>query len=289
MSETLESRRERLAGLEARDWCRVQCTTAGCGAGNVVTAPARAASALCASCLAQKAAESAAIRLQRLETAPGAQGTGSGVSYAPRAAERAAHGCPVCATTQREPLCTYPGHVEAVAPELVCRSEYCGHPLPAPVHDLEAVAAQHDWDTMIRHSRGTPAGARAVAELWSVRFRRGTWAGYAVRRGDTWASVCITGAALPPFLALGVTELKQWLAEPEMGGALGAWIDDVRGKVARAALHSKVVRCPGSPACRPQGPLVPGGAAVIEWCDHSHRADGAIVKKVSRKEQAGAN
>lgn len=286
MSETLERRRERLAGLEARDWCWVDCTAPGCGAGNVVTAPARAASALCASCLAARASESAAISLQRLQDASGVHEAGSAVPYAPRAAERAAQGCPVCATTQREPLCTYPGHVEAVAPELVCPPDACGHAVPGPMLDLMMLFTEHGWITSHWHSRGKPAGARAVAEMWSVRFRRGTWAGYAVRRGGAWGSVCITGTALPPFLALGVTELREWLADPEACGP--AWCDAIRAKVARAALHAKEVRCPGSPVCKPQGPLVPGGAVVIEWCEHTHRADGAIVKKVSRKERVGA-
>lgn len=257
MSETLEARRTRLAGLEARDWCRVDCS--GCGAGNVVCAPSQTVGALCGKCRAQVASTAATILRLPAETPPRV------VWSTPEIPE------PEIGS-------------EAVTPETVCGSS-CDHDEPNPVTDLHALAIDQGWYAEIQHSRGTPAGARAVVEMWSVRFRRGTWAGYAVRRGDAWKSVCVTGAALPPFLALGVTELREWLADPDACGP--AWCDAIRAKVARAALHAKQVACPGAPLCVPSGPWTVDGVGPARL-DHTHRGDGGIVKKVSRKEQAGA-
>ena len=132
---------------------------------------------------------------------------------------------------------------------------------------------------MLGHSRGGVMGGNgkqlAVAELWSVRFRRGAWQGYAVRRGSAWDSVCIAGATLPPFLALGVTDLRQWLADPERPGGVevGAWIENLKAQSSKRAKASKIVKCPG-----------PGECAWVDEQrgDHTHRANGEIKIKTTR-------
>jgi len=238
--------------------------------------PSQVANALCGPCrLAEASVAATILRLPAVAPPPMAQG-GYAVSLAPRAAERAENGCPICATARVEATCSYAGHEKAVSGAVVCRGEYCGHALPAPVHALDADAMAAGWDTVVRHS---VLGGKHV---WSVRFRRsGAWAGYAVRRGDAWTSVCITGETLPPFLALGVTDLRQWLADPAACGE--AWVEAARQRAAAGALHKKIIRCPGAPRCVAQGPARAPDAAVI-GPEHTHRADGSIVKKVSRKQ-----
>lgn len=266
MSETLEARRARLAALEARDWVHTGCTQ--CGAGGVVCAPGQEAGALCGGCRLQETSLATAIQRLPAVAPPPMVVSGSGKILAQDGAEAV----PV-APERTCPVFVYGSGVNG-----------CGHDMPGPVRDLAGEALMRGWSVQRGHSRGVRSGASAVAELWSVRFRRGTWQGYAVRVGDAWKSVCIAGAALPPFLALGVTDLREWLAEPERcSGA--AWIGEARRRQAAAELHKKLVRCPGPPRCVVAGPWTVDGAAPAAL-DHTHRGDGAIVKKVSRKEAA---
>lgn len=251
MSETLEARRARLAGLEARDWCWVDCS--GCGVGNVVCAPSQTAGALCGKCRAQVASTAATILRLPAETPPR-------VVWSRQESLGAQIGS---------------GAVKVVP----CLPGQCLHPWPGPVDELVKIATRLGWGTGVRHS--TVGGV----DWWSVRFGRPGWGGYAARRGDAWKSVCVTGTALPPFLGLGVAELREWLADPEACGP--AWCDAIRAKVARAALHAKQVACPGAPLCVPVGPWTADGVGPARL-DHTHRGDGGIVKKVSRKEQVGA-
>lgn len=167
-----------------------------------------------------------------------------------------------------------------VAPELVCSSG-CGHEVPKPVAQLAVQAHLDGWQVEHRHSRGQVVGGTgkqlAVAEMWSVRFRRGSWAGYAVRRGGAWDSVCVTGADLPPFLHLGVTGLKEWLEQPERGER---WYADVVEREAAQKLAAKIVKCPGPGECI--------------WVDerrgeHTHRGNGDIKIKTSRSEKRHGN
>jgi len=167
---------------------------------------------------------------------------------------------------------------EMVPPEQVCPLP-CGHDAPKPVEDLATFAFKADWRVMLGHSRGRVVGGNgkqlAVAELWSVRFRRGTWQGYAVRRGSAWESVCIAGETLPPFLALGVTELRAWLADPERPGGVEAeaWVENLKAQASRRAVAGKIVKCPG-----------PGECAWVDERrgDHTHRANGEIKIKTTR-------
>lgn len=172
---------------------------------------------------------------------------------------------------------------EAVAPEFVCGSR-CDHDIPGPVCDVRERAEAEGWVTALAHSRGVRAGARTVADQWSVRFRRGTWQGYAVRSGDAWKSVCVSGEALPPFLMLGVTELREWLEQPDRSAE---WYSVIRKRVAEQDKASKIVKCPGPLKCTLHLvalAFVPFGVAVVS-ADHTHRANGDIKIKKSKKEQ----
>lgn len=164
---------------------------------------------------------------------------------------------------------------EVVAPEVVC-PEHCGHVAPGPVLDLRKLAVEKGWRAAIQHSRGGVMGGNGkqlgVADMWGVRFRRGPWMGYAVRRGAAWGSVCVAGTDLPPFLRLGVTGLREWLAEPARPPS---WYGEVVAKEAAAALAAKVVPCPGVAGCRWDDP---------QSLRHTHRGNGDVKQRKARKQ-----
>lgn len=160
-------------------------------------------------------------------------------------------------------------------PVLVCPPD-CAHPLPAPVRDLTLYASAYGWLVTAQHSVGGVMGGigkqLADAQLWSVRFRVGVkWQGYAVRRGAQWESVCVAGETLSPFLTLGVTDLRTWLAEPEQPLE---WYAGLRAKAAGQTLAAKKAKCP--PGCA----LLAG---------HEHRANGDVKypKPRSKREHGG--
>lgn len=246
MSETLEARRARLAALEARDWVHVDCTR--CGAHGVVAAPGQEVGALCGGCRLREASLATAISRLPAETPP-----------------------PIVRPTLGRPE---PQEAAQGVEVLVCPA-WCVHSEPGPVTSVANVAADHGWSVAVRHS------VADGVDWWSVRFRRPGWMGYAVRRADDWSSVCVTGETLPPFLGLGVTELRTWLADP--AACDDAWFAELRRRAEARERHAKQVRCPGPPQCVPIGPWTAGGAAPVPL-EHTHRADGAIVRKVSRKE-----
>lgn len=232
-----------------------------CRAPRVACAPGQQSNALCGPCRSTEARS--ATRISRLPAVapPRMVVEGSEKILAPEPSQR----------------------VELIPPELVC-GDFCGHAQPGPVTELWRTAVDAGWSALVRHSRARnmqadgKQGAK-VEDFWSVRFRRDDWAGYAVRRGDLWDSVCITGVALPPFLALGMTDLRQWLAAPERpdGVELGAWVAGISKRVRDQGLASKQVRCPG-----------PGECAWVDEArgDHTHRANGDIKIKKTRKDQA---
>lgn len=142
---------------------------------------------------------------------------------------------------------------ELIPPEYVClpaREGGCEHGCPKPVSDLYDHAYGLGWTVEYRHSRGGVVGGTgkqlAVADMWSVRFRRDRWMGYAVRRGAAWSSVCVAGETLPPFLKLGVTGLKEWLAEPDRPASWYAEI--LRAEAERVAAQKE--RAKASAAAR---------------------------------------
>lgn len=160
----------------------------------------------------------------------------------------------------------------------------CIHEVPNPVRDLWDACDRSGWVVLEMHSRGTPAGARTVKEVWSVRFRRPGWMGYAVRAGDSWTSVCIAGDSLSPFLDLGVTELREWLVNPEQEAS---WYAALRERREAQALAGKTVRCPGPGECVLHliaSAFVLFGVPIAEE-PHTHRANGDIKIKRSRTER----
>jgi hypothetical protein len=257
-----------LSGL-LRTRCRI-CRTA-----EALAAPDQVGNAMCGPCRLAEA--SAATTIQRLpaETPPVGVLGGSEINYPQSGSQGALVPCPVCATSKIEKLCTYTGHVPPVPPKLVCPPG-CPHPMPGPVQDLQALALRLDWKTSVVHSRGKPAGARTVSDLWSVRFRRLRWAGYAVRIGDTWKNVAVSGDTLTPLVSvLGVTELREWLKQPEQDQE---WYSKIKKRRADAALAGKTRACPG-----------PGECVWVDEKrgDHTHRANGDIKIKNSKKEKVG--
>jgi hypothetical protein len=93
---------------------------------------------------------------------------------------------------------------------------------PAPVLTLEREAAGMGWLTSkawahgsMPHSiLGTPGAPR---DSYSVTFgtKDGEWQGYAIYAAGSWQSIIVAGKRLPPFSAMGRTDLSAWLAEPD--------------------------------------------------------------------------
>lgn len=116
---------------------------------------------------------------------------------------------------------------------------------PAAVTTLEREAAAQGWDVERAYAagrapHGTTAKPLAERETYSVRFRSGAWQGYAIYAGGSspgWASIMVTGAALPPFGAMNRTELSAWLAGPEPAGSV--FYDMVRERVRRQEADRK--------------------------------------------------
>jgi hypothetical protein len=69
-----------------------------------------------------------------------------------------------------------------------------------------------------------------------VCFARDVWAAWAVYRGGAWKFVWMTGRDLPPFGLGGVTDLREWLADP---GKLASWYDTIRERVRLAEVRRK--------------------------------------------------
>lgn len=241
-----------------RTRCRV------CRTSEALAAPDQVGNAMCGPCRQQEA--SAAATIQRLPAE-----TPSGVEWEPSQrilAENGAEGFEV----------TFP----------VCPPD-CVHAVPSPVTDLLLAGLAAGWQTVQQHSRGKPAGARTVSEIWSVRFRRPGWAGYAVRVGAAWKSVAVSGETLPPLAgALGVTELREWLEQPERDAS---WYAKIKKRRAEQELAGKQRACPGPGKCSVMlvGDLM--SVLVIDplavyWPtpEHTHRANGEIKIKNSRAE-----
>lgn len=92
----------------------------------------------------------------------------------------------------------------------------------APVLTLEREAKKLGWLTSkawahgsMPHSiLGTPGAPR---DSYSVTFgtKDGKWQGYAIYAAGSWQSIIVAGKRLPPFSAMGRTDLSAWLAEPD--------------------------------------------------------------------------
>jgi len=249
---------------------RTRCLV--CRNGGVLAAPDQVGNAMCGPCRSQEASTAATIlRLPAETPVP--------VPWVPPQDPEPENGSQ---GAEEDPGFVCPPFGPGVDGQFDPDTNAC-HSLPGPVGDLMHEAWRSGWLVLVRHSRGKPAGARTISDLWSVRFRRPGWAGYAVRRGDVWTSVGVSGETLTPFLDLGVTELRTWLADPEQAPE---WYAKIKKRVADAALAGKQRACPGPGLCDVQGPWVLSGGALLPPIgpDHTHRADGSIKIKVSRTE-----
>lgn len=106
---------------------------------------------------------------------------------------------------------------------------------PGPVEKLVAEGSALGWRVRKQWARGylphATTGAPGVSQdSYAVRFAREGWGAWAIRRGDSWPFVWMWGTALLPFGLAGVTDLRQWLADPAACGA--EFFDAIRRRVA---------------------------------------------------------
>lgn len=114
---------------------------------------------------------------------------------------------------------------------------------PVPVLTLEHCAASMGWLTSkawahgsMPHSiLGTPGAPR---DSYSVTFGTtdGEWQGYAIYAAGSWQSIIVAGKRLPPFGALGRTDLSAWLAEPDRESS---WYMTIRALRAQQLANTK--------------------------------------------------
>ena len=115
-------------------------------------------------------------------------------------------------------------------------------PPPSAVRAL-AAGTPVGWTVVTQYSRGcqphkTTGKPGPVKDWWAVRFTwKDEYGAYAVHDGSGWDTVCVWGKTLPPFLKLGVTDLKQFLADPAACGP--AWVDAIRVRVAEQDARAK--------------------------------------------------
>ena len=92
-------------------------------------------------------------------------------------------------------------------------------PGPGVTVALAAWGRECGWEVCVQYSRGCKPHATTgrpgpVKSWWGVRFARAGWGACAVHDGKAWDSICAWGSDLPPFMTLGITELKEYLREP---------------------------------------------------------------------------
>jgi hypothetical protein len=112
---------------------------------------------------------------------------------------------------------------------------------PGPVEKLAADASELGWRVRRQWARGclphaTTGAPGASRDSYAVRMARedadGTrWAAWALYRGEAWKSVWMWGSDLLPFGLAGVTDLREWLADP--AGCGQRWRDRIRARVAQ--------------------------------------------------------
>lgn len=128
-------------------------------------------------------------------------------------------------------------------------------PLPAPVLKLAEFAREAGWDVRMQYAQGYPphgstgrpgALKDSIAVIFGGHPLQPFRAGYAcyekTASGSDWAwdGIVIQGADLPSFSGCGVTELKEFLANPLLKtDNLLAWVRVIRERNETAALESK--------------------------------------------------
>lgn len=134
---------------------------------------------------------------------------------------------------------------------------------PAPVLKLATFAREYSWEVRTQYSQGCMPHAitgrpGALKALIGLRFGahpmtdRQAYAVYSrpVSGGAwTWASVAIWGPDLPPYLGCGITELKEYLSEPDIPVIpLLAWVAMIKkGRAEHAAEVKARPKAPPKP------------------------------------------
>jgi hypothetical protein len=130
---------------------------------------------------------------------------------------------------------------------------------------------------------GTPGKPR---DSYSVTFgsQDGEWQGYAIYAAGAWQSIIVAGKRLPPFSALGRTDLSVWLAGPWPEGA--SFYDDVRRRRAEQAANTKA-RAACNRGVHDQVEQVTAGAALTcGRCGNSWPAQGQPWRKSTGASEA---
>lgn len=111
---------------------------------------------------------------------------------------------------------------------------------PGPVEKLAADGSALRWRVRRQWARGcvphAVTGAPGVSQdSYAVRFARedadgARWGAWALYRQGTWKHVWMWGSELLLFGLAGVTDLREWLADPAACGS--EWCDRIRTRVA---------------------------------------------------------
>lgn len=136
-------------------------------------------------------------------------------------------------------------------------------PRPAPVMKLAEFAREHSWEVWTQYSQGYVPHAitgrpGALKALIGLRFGahpmtdRQAYAVYSRNASSgtwTWTSVAIWGPDLSPYLGCGITELKEYLREPDIPVVpLLAWVAMIeKGRAEHAALVKARPKTPPKP------------------------------------------
>lgn len=112
---------------------------------------------------------------------------------------------------------------------------------PSAVEKLASDGSALAWDVRKAWARGclphaTTGRPGPSEDSYAVRFARSHLAAWAVYRGGAWKFVWMTGKDLPPFGLGGVTDLREWLADP---GKPASWYDVIRERARLAEMRRK--------------------------------------------------
>jgi hypothetical protein len=112
---------------------------------------------------------------------------------------------------------------------------------PGAVEKLASDGCALHWDVRKTWARGclphaTTGRPGAPEDSYAVRFARETWSAWAVYRGGAWKFVWMVGRDLPPFGLGGVTDLREWLADPEK---LTSWYGAIRERARLVEVRRK--------------------------------------------------
>lgn len=131
---------------------------------------------------------------------------------------------------------------------------------PSAVEKLAADASALRWRVRRQWARGCAPHAvtgapGASQDSYAVRVVREDaafvrWGAWALYRGGAWKHVWMWGSELLPFGLAGVTDLREWLADP---GACGPqWCDRIRSRVADQEMARKAAAA-SRPRARREG------------------------------------